>query len=95
MTRVLRADKRYWLNCDGERDCVPAMGLHRTDKVGYLTEDQMSESGPHSGTVLNWHRLSKGHSSTNPLLLMRVRKIITNGGWRYQPMDPGYRIHRK
>jgi hypothetical protein len=59
MTRVLRADKRYWLNCHGERDCEPAMRLRRTDKVGYLTEDQLPETRPHSGTVLNWHKLSK------------------------------------
>ena len=92
MTRVLRGDERSCMICHGEPGRVPSMELHPPDQGGYLPVDKLLANYRILQQRVNTEDVQRSKLLRKPLNVQTAKEDGHQGGRRYQPDDPGYRL---
>ena len=92
MNRVLRGDQRSCFACHGVKGRVPPLELNRPDDAGYLPVEQLLDNYRKLQARVNLTSVDNSKLLRKPLNVQTGQEDGHQGGRRYQPNDPGYRI---
>ncbi|MFP6763269.1 MAG: HEAT repeat domain-containing protein, partial [Planctomycetaceae bacterium] len=92
MNRVLRGDQRSCFACHGVKGRVPPLELNRPDDAGYLSVEQLLNNYRKLQARVDLNNIDKSKLLRKPLNVQTGQEDGHQGGRRYQPDDPGYRI---
>ena len=95
MTKVLRGDERSCMICHGEPGRVPSMEIHAPDQVGFLPVDKLLANYRILQQRVNVKDVARSKLLRKPLNVQTGKEDGHQGGRRYQPNDPGYRVLTK